>query len=107
SFGNAQVIEHRYYYEEYEAGSVGIQHTSKENLRLYPNPGKGTYFIEMSEETPETILIYDLNGKLLASPELSHRGKQAAFTLNLPAGVYIYRVKAENGILHSGKLMHQ
>lgn len=75
------------------------------NLRVYPNPASETVFFELSE--PGSNLRFELTnttGRLVRTADFS--GK--VFRLEragLPAGVYLFRMRAENGAVVTGKVM--
>jgi hypothetical protein len=65
----------------------------KEEIRIYPNPGNGRFFIKGSYQQ---LLIYDLQGRLLRTYEASHSSEQAIST-QLSTGMYLLKILKENG----------
>lgn len=66
----------------------------KNKLRMYPNPTSGVVFVENSLQKIIDITVYDLTGSTL----LSTKETQVDIS-NLDSGVYIFKVKTENGQL--------
>jgi hypothetical protein len=69
--------------------------------KLYPNPTTGTLTIELPSGQGGSMALYNLLGQSIYQTTLS--GGQTTLTLNLPPGLYLYRIgsggKAVNGKL--------
>ena len=64
-------------------------------LRVFPNPASDKLILETTNFIPETILIYDINGRLLS---------EAGFTpqiniIALSSGIYFIEAKGSNAII--------
>ena len=72
---------------------------SDSHIKLYPNPTKGEIFILIEKELKENldIQIYDLKGNLLENRRYDNSTIKIDLT-DQPAGVYILKIKADNGI---------
>jgi hypothetical protein len=81
---------------------VGISEQIQEtNLSVYPNPTTGitTVSLELILNTESKIEIYNLSGSLVQSEKLiitSGDTKQQIDISNLPSGVYVLKVIANN-----------
>ncbi|MDA3867919.1 MAG: T9SS type A sorting domain-containing protein [Salinivirgaceae bacterium] len=73
----------------------------EKTLTIYPNPGKNYLYVEMPETTESTLLLYNLQGKLVLS-ELFRKNCHVS-TQSLIPGIYFYRVVNENGSVFTGK----
>ncbi len=97
-------FESHYYYSPIDilstAEEIGSEH------RLYPNPGTGTFWLELPADWHNAQLrIFDLRGSMIHSLQL--RGGQSSFELgHLSQGIYLYTIESE-GRSHQGKLVKQ
>jgi hypothetical protein len=77
-----------------------------EEVRIYPNPNKGRFTIQLSVGSSQTILeIYNTLGERVCS---QFNIQNPTFNINLskPSGVYLYRVLDENGnVISNGKFV--
>jgi uncharacterized repeat protein (TIGR03803 family) len=89
----------------FEAGSVpsnpclilSAMHRDEDGLfELYPNPTTGEFNIRNTKCRIEKVDIYNLLGERVYSREVNSR--QIAFNCPLPAGIYLVKVTAENGV---------
>lgn len=77
------------------------------DLRIYPNPmhDQATIAISGAEDQVLTFQLYDVLGHQLMTKTISNNGKTQLTRKNLPTGIYIYRLSAEDGsALKVGKL---
>ena len=81
-------------------------------LTVYPNPFKGTvtFNYSLGKATHLTLEIYDLNGKLVATPlknaGVKTSGEKSVDLSSLSPGVYVYRLKAGTEAF-TGKLVRE
>lgn len=78
-----------------------------DNIKLYPNPSNGNFFVKTKELTGKVELsIYDTSGKrVYVSSDYQNAGQiTKEYNVNLPKGVYIVNVKSERGT-YSQKLI--
>lgn len=67
------------------------------NARLYPNPNKGTFKIEL-DTVIENVVIYNMYGQVITSKLID--SKSAVIKLdNLNTGIYIAKIKTNNEII--------
>ncbi|HOZ88252.1 MAG TPA: T9SS type A sorting domain-containing protein, partial [Bacteroidia bacterium] len=83
---------------------TGINENRSEDIfRLFPNPGKGEFFIEITEEA--LMLIFDCKGQKLACQRLV-AGRNYVSLKEFAAGVYLVKVFT-NGRADSKMLIKQ
>ena len=66
-----------------------------DNIRVYPNPSSGYFFIESSNSYISSVLLYDLTGTLVLQKYLMESRVQIS-TSNLKKGIYFLSVKNSN-----------
>ncbi len=80
---------------------TGITETATLQAKLYPNPTTGTLTIELPNVQGGSMALYNLLGQSVYQATLA--GGQTTLALNLPPGLYLYRIgsggKAVNGKL--------
>jgi len=86
--------------------SFGIESIyDNDAVELYPNPSNGIFSLEITDETINSIQVFDLSGKLVYSENVVDNEKQKEINLsNLTSGIYILKLTADKYILQS-KLM--
>lgn len=72
--------------------SIIDNNTSNVNIKVYPNPTKGIFFIETSSATSATV--FSVTGQSVKSAKLN-KGKNEMNISNLSAGVYLIKVGNE------------
>ncbi len=81
--------------------TTGITETPTLQAKLYPNPTTGTLTIELPGGQGGIMALYNLLGQSMYQATLA--GGQTTLALNLPPGLYLYRIgsggKAVNGKL--------
>jgi sugar lactone lactonase YvrE len=103
-------------------GVLSVNELSTVNVKaiVYPNPNNGRFTVVLSHAefassvigTNPQIEIYNILGEKIYSaitPDLSYAGERVQVDIsNQPAGIYLYRVLAENGkVVGEGKLVIQ
>jgi hypothetical protein len=89
----------------------GIRTKGKNFLNgAYPNPSGSTvtvpYHLPEGVNTGE-IILFDGSGQILRSYRVDHTFHELIIqTSDLPKGVYLYQLKTDQGIIGSGKLIH-
>lgn len=78
--------------------------TSSE-IAVYPNPASNAVILSLSKDLrgPATFYLYNLMGQQVLSQPITQ--SQTSIPLDLPGGVYVYKLRAGNQVLHSGKLV--
>ncbi|MDZ7743420.1 MAG: T9SS type A sorting domain-containing protein [Bacteroidota bacterium] len=70
-------------------------YTKYGNIRVYPNPGSGTVFIQ-SDGSVREIRLVNLQGQLLYSEQTA--GKKIQLDPELPPGIYILQLNTASGM---------
>jgi hypothetical protein len=83
------------------AADIGNE-TSSPALSIYPNPATGSVNIEWANAgfQPESLTVFDLNGKELLHQKLWTGQKLTLSTDGLPAGIYLMRLHGEGHAIH-------
>ncbi|GIV28007.1 MAG: hypothetical protein KatS3mg027_1821 [Bacteroidia bacterium] len=77
--------------------------TAQEELNVYPNPSKGLFYIQSSQQI-ENIHIIDISGKKIFEQK-SNGTMQETLSLSLPAeGLYLLQVQYSNGTYKTKKI---
>lgn len=74
-------------------------------LRLYPNPNKGQFTLELPTDATYQFRIFDMTGRLLHQQELNGSIAHSIELLDLQAGMYFYQANDSNNQTFSGKLI--
>ncbi len=82
--------------------TTGITETTTLQAKLYPNPTTGTLTIELPGGEGGSIALYNLLGQNVYQATLA--GGQTTLALNLPPGLYLYRIGSGNQA-NNGKLL--
>ena len=69
-------------------------------ITLYPNPGKGEFTVS-GLEFPVELKIYTVLGEAVYNSKLETENLK----LNLPPGIYFYKLTDESGTVSTGKLI--
>ena len=67
-------------------------------MNIYPNPNNGSFVIEPSSATKQTMQVYDVNGKLVLSQTIN--GKTTIDASNLNEGVYNISLQSNEGVVN-------
>ena len=70
--------------------SVGYPEESLENIKVYPNPSRGNFTVELIRPINGLLTIYDIQGRLLMSKTVS--GSEIELHLTFSPGTYILRI---------------
>ncbi|MEO5572003.1 MAG: ice-binding family protein, partial [Bacteroidia bacterium] len=78
-----------------------------ETISFYPNPFTTSILVTLNDESRLNIelKIYNVLGKLVISKTIT--SKTTALKVNLPSGIYFYRISGKDRISQSGKLVAQ
>jgi hypothetical protein len=82
---------------------TGITETTTLQAKLYPNPTTGTLTIGLPGGQGGSMALYNLLGQSVYQTTLA--GEQNTLALNLPPGLYLYRITAPNGQVQTGKVL--
>lgn len=82
---------------------TGITDNSLETIKVYPNPASEHVYFDLSKNSSSaTVKIYDLQGKMVISQEITDKTQISIDYLN--KGFYIYKL-LQNGNTQSGKIL--
>ena len=84
---------------------VGVNESGiKTGFRVYPNPGKGNFNIDVDQ--PGTLKIYDVAGKLQDTKKVNRRGVVTWNAASLTHGTYIMQYcSVDNKVLGSEQIV--
>lgn len=99
--------------EQIVSGTLGLENNSnqsntnqsKSNLKLYPNPARSNFTIELPTEQDGTIEIFSLTGKSMFKQVLSNQSSVNLDINNFATGVYLVKYVDKNGNTKSAKVM--
>ena len=85
-------------------GINGVKASNVESANVYPNPATNSVTFSFPDNSPKTIIIFDITGKKMESDLV----KNTSIILNtggLAGGLYIYQISdLSGGLLQTGKL---
>ena len=71
---------------------------SSKEVNIYPNPNNGSFVIESSSITKQTMRLYDVNGKFVLSQTIN--GKTSIDASSLNEGVYNISLQSNEGVVN-------
>jgi len=82
------------------AQQAGIEKftNNNEQVTVYPNPNNGSFVIESSSATKQTMQVYDVNGKMVFSQTIN--GKTSIDVSSLNEGVYNISLQSYEGVVN-------
>jgi hypothetical protein len=85
---------------------VGIaEHTALPPLLPYPNPGSGTFTLELPLSAPAALELLDASGRVVHMQLLRPGTHSHTVQSALPAGVYVLRVREQEGAVRRGRVV--
>lgn len=88
--------------EASSAVTLSVETFEKNNLTLYPNPGKDMLKIDFPEMANSIYYeISDLNGRLILQSEKSNVNEVEIDIKNLESGLYVLKLRNEKKVMHS------
>lgn len=88
----------------FRENSTGIANGSTEAMiQVYPNPASNVVVVQLSTYYPATFKLYNLLGELVLSQAITQTTTPIA--IDLPQGVYVYKVLADGQVLASNKFV--
>ena len=78
--------------------SIKTINTQETIFNIYPNPSNGSFVIEPSNQTKQTMQVYDVNGKLVLSQTIT--GKTSIDASSLNEGVYNISLISNEGVVN-------
>jgi hypothetical protein len=76
---------------------------AENEYRIYPNPARDWFTVDLPEGQNAHLRIYDLQGRLMAYEQA--RAGQRLSAVSLPDGMYIVQVSTDAGALYAKKLL--
>lgn len=76
------------------------------SVELFPNPGKDYISIKCKKYSIKKIEFFNYNGIQILEKRIKDNGT-IIHVQNIPPGIYIYRVTANNNSIHTGKWIKQ
>lgn len=86
--------------------NLGLPGYQSPVAKLYPNPFSGSFTIAVDngfQENGSQLVIFNTLGAMVYEKQLS--GSTNSVNLDLPSGVYLYKLSSDSGKVHSGKLV--
>lgn len=76
--------------------TVGIDENTTQNVKLYPNPTKGSFTLQFEQDQHDAeINLFSITGQLKESRKIHHAAK-TSFELNYPNGIYLLEIVDQN-----------
>ena len=88
----------------YSSVFFGHEAINTTDFELYPNPGKDLIHIQLKQRTEGEIEMLDLTGKILSTTAINDM-KITLPASDLPSGIYLLRIRDENGQMSSKRWM--
>ena len=88
-----------------EACTGMFQIGSITQLRVFPNPGKGLFHIEVAElNAPAQLFVYNSSGELVATNTMDNRSSILDMSMHSP-GIYFVRIEANGSLVGQQKMV--
>jgi len=75
---------------------VGVEESLDNQVKVYPNPARESFVIQVSESFRAQIRIHDVHGRLVSTPALT-LGQTTVSTSNFSKGLFVIEVTLSNG----------
>lgn len=75
---------------------VNVDENNMATIKVYPNPVSDIMYINVSELTKGSVLVFDISGRLIHESNFSNSDEVSVNTLSWDKGVYMVRVIADN-----------
>lgn len=82
------------YSDEGGGGTGWSVQTGQPVFRIYPNPAREYFIVEMQDQQADLYELYDVNGKMLMQRKPSNAKREQFTTGELDPGVYILKITA-------------
>ncbi len=86
---------------------TGINEIAKSSVKIYPNPTTSSAQIEFNDNSNKTVVITDLNGKVVRTLSVLNSNLLQIEKENLNAGIYFINVRYSDNTMSKAKLIFQ
>ena len=87
----------------YNVTNLGVgENANNTQVIVFPNPVTDKLFIEVDNNSPSEVVIYDITSRKLIQQKFT--SSLIVNTETLSAGIYFYEVRNENALVKTGKL---
>ncbi|MEM6769651.1 MAG: T9SS type A sorting domain-containing protein, partial [Bacteroidota bacterium] len=100
-----QVFEFSGVVHRSEGNTVSIPAAEELGLRVFPNPAQTTITFDLASQQSYQLSVYDTQGRVVTNRKM--QGRDQLTVASWPTGVYYYKVRMENGVVGSGRLVVQ
>lgn len=83
--------------------TTGLNYLIKDQIKVYPNPGTNTIYLE--GDNISSVLILNARGQVVKSLFSQKGEKKAIYLKNEPKGLYFIKIKDRDGVVHSQKIV--
>ncbi|MEO0469885.1 MAG: T9SS type A sorting domain-containing protein [Bacteroidota bacterium] len=77
--------------------NVSIEQPLANLFKLYPQPAQDQVFVEWQGTNEWTVMLYDLQGRLLMTQDIRNNHKAQFSLAGLPSGLYLVRMRSPQG----------
>jgi len=77
---------------------LGVSDVKSRSFSIYPNPSDGSFELSNASASGKLeITLYDLSGRVIANRSVSDASTMVSLNYDVPAGIYMLDVDADNG----------
>jgi len=77
---------------------LGLSDVKSRSFSIYPNPSDGSFELSNASASGNLeITLYDLSGRVIANRAVSNASTMVSLNYDVPAGIYMMDVDADNG----------
>jgi hypothetical protein len=87
------------------ANVTSIPEAISGTIKLFPNPAANAFKIR-AEEVVFSVMIYDLQGRLLQVVKNGSESNEIEIKVSLPVGAYVVSVQTQQGLYHKRLMIH-
>lgn len=79
-------------------------HELSKNINIYPNPNKGSFYLNLDHNTIHKIIIYDISGKVI-NEILGNNMSSMKINIDSKPGIYIVDIRGNNNFQNKVKII--
>jgi PKD repeat protein len=84
--------------QEVDVYPLGVNDVKSRSFSIYPNPSNGSFELTNASASGNLeITLYDLSGRMVVNRSVSDASTMVGLNYDVPAGIYMLDVDAENG----------